>query len=86
MCGVVIVGAIAVAQWRGWIEMRGTNQGRGSGNGGFGFADEVFHPSKYEAQKIVAAEKELPAPAPAPGDGPLDLEAGRVCIELPPED
>jgi hypothetical protein len=83
--GVAFVGAIAVAQWRGWIELRGTNQGRGSGNGAFGFADEVFHPTKHEAQKIAAVETELPAPAPAPGDGPLDLDAGRVRIELPHE-
>jgi len=79
--GAVFVGAIAVAQWRGWIELRGTN-GRGSGNGALGFADEVFHPTKHEAQKIAAAETELPAPAPAPGDGPLDLEVGRVRIDL----
>lgn len=84
MLGAVLVGAVGFAQWRGWIELRGTNQGRGSGNGAFGFADEVFHPTKHEAQKVAAVEAELPAPAPAPGDGPFDLDAGRVRIELPP--
>lgn len=83
--GVVFVGVVALAQWRGWIDLRGTHQGRGSGNGFFGFADEVFHPTKHEAQQALAAEAELPAPAPAPGDGPLDLDAGRVRIELPDE-
>lgn len=80
--GAVFVGAIALAQWRGWIELRGTSQGRGSGNGAFGFADEVFHPTKHEAQQALAAEAELPAPAPAPGDGPLDLDGGRVRIDV----
>jgi len=85
--GAVVVGAAAVAQWRGWIELRGTNRGRGSGNGAFGFADEVFHPTKHEAQKIAAAEAELPSPAPAP-DGPLDLEAGaiRIVVRGPHDD
>ncbi len=80
--GAVAVALIAVAQWRGWIELRGTNQGRGSGNGALGFADEVFHPTKHEAQMIAAAETALPAPAPTPGDGPLDLDSGRARIEL----
>ncbi|PZQ89102.1 MAG: hypothetical protein DI534_10060 [Leifsonia xyli] len=82
--GAVVLGAGAVAQWRGWIELRGTNQGRGSGNGVVGFGDEVFHPTKHEAQMVAAVEAELPAPAPTPGDGPLDLDAGRARIELPP--
>ena len=69
-----------IAQRRGWIDLRGTARGRGSGNGVFGFADEVFHPTKHEAQRIVAVESELPAPAPVPGDGPLDLDGGRVQI------
>ena len=80
--GVVVVAALAVAQWRGWIELRGVDNGRGSGNGMFGFADEVFHPTKHEAMKDLAQQTELPAPAPAPGDGPLDLDAGRVRIDL----
>jgi len=84
--GAVFVAVIAVAQWRGWIDLRGTNQGRGSGNGALGFADEVFHPTKHEAQKVAAAETELPARAPTPGDGPLDLDSGRVKIELDDED
>ena len=80
--GVVVVAALAIAQWRGWIELRGVDNGRGSGNGMFGFADEVFHPTKHEAMKDLAQQTELPAPAPAPGDGPLDLDAGRVRIDL----
>jgi hypothetical protein len=77
-----IVALLALAQWRGWIELRGVDNGRGSGNGMFGFADEVFHPTKHEAMKDLAQQTELPAPAPAPGDGPLDLDAGRVRIDL----
>src|SRR5690606_41513941 len=83
--GVVFIGAVAVAQWRGWIELRGTNQGRGSGNGAFGFADDVFHPTKHEAQKIAAIGNALPAPPPAPGAVPLDLVAGCVPIALADE-
>ena len=32
----------------------------------FGFADEVFHPTKHEAMKDLAQQTELPAAAPAP--------------------
>ena len=78
----VVLTAGAVAQHRGWIELRGTAKGRGSGNGAFGFADEVFHPSKHEAQRHLVQQSELPAPAPTPGDGPIDLDAGRVRIAL----
>ena len=57
-----IVALLALAQWRGWIELRGVDNGRGSGNGMFGFADEVFHPTKHEAMKDLAQQTELPAP------------------------
>lgn len=80
--GLVAVALLAVAQWRGWIELRGVDNGRGSGNGMFGFADEVFHPTKHEAMQDLAQQTELPAPAPTPGDGPLDLDKGRVRIDL----
>lgn len=79
---VVAIVLLAVAQWRGWIELRGVDHGRSSGNGMFGFADEVFHPTKHEAQQDLVQQTELPAPAPAPGDGPLDLDKGRVRIDL----
>ena len=80
--GGVVVALVVVAQWRGGIGLRGTHGGRGSGNGARGCADEVFHPPQHEAQQIAAAEAEVPAPAPTPGDGPLDIEGGRVRIEL----
>ena len=54
--------------------------------GGFplGPIDEIFTPSRYEAQLELDRQTVLPAPAPAPGD-PGDEEriyAGKVTIEL----
>ncbi|TXK19028.1 hypothetical protein [Homoserinibacter sp. GY 40078] len=80
--GVLLVAGVVVAQVLGWIELRGVDRGRGSGAGALGFVDEVFHPTKHEAQQELVQQTELPAPAPAPGDGPLDLEDGRVRIDL----
>ncbi|WP_166867038.1 MULTISPECIES: hypothetical protein [unclassified Salinibacterium] len=84
LSALFVVG-IAVAQWRGWIELRGNARGTGTGAGGaIGALDEVFAPTRHEAQRELQQQTELPAPAPVPGEGPLDLDAGRVRITLDP--
>ncbi len=81
--GVLFAAGIAIAQWRGWIELRGSGRGHSTGAGGaVGALDEVFAPTRHEAQRELQQQTELPAPAPVPGDGPLDLESGRVRIRI----
>ncbi len=80
--GILFVGAIAFAQWRGWIELRGNGSRGGGAGAALGAIDEVFAPTRAEAARDLVQQNELPAPAPVPGDGPLDLEAGRVRIRL----
>ncbi|QEO08951.1 hypothetical protein [Protaetiibacter larvae] len=82
LCTTAAVALVALAQWRGWIELRGVDRGRGSGGGPFGIMDEVFHPTRHEAQQDLARQTVLPAPAPTPGDPPAELDAGRIRIVL----
>lgn len=84
--GVVIVGVIvvvaAIGQWRGWIDLRGADRTAGGGAGAFGSLDEVFHPTKHEAQQEIVRQTVLPAPAPVAGDGDKGVYSGRVTIDL----
>lgn len=86
---LIVVGVIAlgyVAQHFGWIDL--SNKRRtGSGGGGImSIGDEVFNPTKHEAQIELDRQTVLPAPAPAPGDGDLGVYKGAVRIELSDED
>lgn len=84
--GVLFAAGIAVAQWRGWIELRGNARGHSTGAGAFGALDEVFAPTRHEAQRELEQQSELPAPAPVAGDPPFDLDAGRVRIRVDARD
>lgn len=80
---VVAVIAIVVAQRAGWIDL--SNKARTSGSRGIvGVVDEVFAPTRHEAQIELDRQTRLPAPAPIPGDGPGggDIYRGTVRIEL----
>ena len=73
---IVIVVAIAalfwVAQHFGWIDL--SNKSRTSGGGGIaGIGDEVFNPTRHEAQIELDRQTILPAPAPLPGDDDFGL-------------
>ena len=75
---VLIVLAVAVlgtiAQQRGWIDLRGDASRRGgSGAGLVGIGDEVFNPTRHEAQLELDRQTTLPAPAPLAGDGDLGV-------------
>jgi hypothetical protein len=84
--GVVMVGAALglVAQRKGWIDMSGKNvSGRGGAGAGLaGSLDEVFAPTRHEAQQERDRQTSMPAPAPVAGDGDKDIFSGKVRIDL----
>lgn len=83
-CVVVALVPLAVfAQRRGWIDLTGADRPHRSGGFPLGPVDEIFAPSRYEAQLEQDRQTALPAPAPIPGDGDNDIFAGgRVKIDL----
>jgi len=67
---VVAIGALFwVAQHFGWIDLSNKSRTSGGGGGIAGIGDEVFHPTRHEAQVELDRQTILPAPAPLPGDG-----------------
>jgi hypothetical protein len=80
----VLVALGALAQRKGWIDVTGKHAGgRGGGVAGLmGGVDEVFAPTRHEAQQELDRQSSLPAPAPAPGDGDKDVYRGDVRIDL----
>lgn len=63
----IVLGAIA--QRLGYIDLRGNGRRGGSTAGLVGSLDEVFAPTRHEAQLERDRQTSLPAPAPIPGDG-----------------
>jgi hypothetical protein len=86
---VVIVIAAAgalfyIAQRFGWIDLSNKRKTSGSSGGVMGIGDEVFHPTRHEAQIELDRQTVLPAPAPVPGDGDHGIYDGQVRIDLSP--
>jgi hypothetical protein len=83
---VVAVFALGyLAQHFGWIDL--SNKRKTSNGGGvMGIGDEVFNPTKHEAQVEMDRQTVLPAPAPVAGDGDKGVYRGSVRIDLPSED
>jgi hypothetical protein len=81
---IVVAGLVALfslAQRFGWIDL--SNKRKSSGNAGvMGIGDEVFHPTRHEAQIEMDRQSVLPAPAPLPGDGDKGIYKGQVRIDL----
>lgn len=46
--------------------------------------DEAFHPSGAEAQRLHEQEKRTIVPAPSPDKGPdaIDVEGGRITLDV----
>jgi hypothetical protein len=68
--GIILLGLLIwAAQKRGWIDL--SNKARTGGSGGslVNIGDEVFAPSRHEAQVELDRQTVLPAPAPVAGDG-----------------
>ncbi|MCU1440911.1 MAG: hypothetical protein JWP85_1908 [Rhodoglobus sp.] len=84
---IVIVVAVGVlfyiAQHFGWIDLSNKSKSSGSkGGSALGIGDEVFHPTRHEAQIEMDRQTVLPAPAPLPGDGDKGIYDGQVKIDL----
>lgn len=81
---IVVVGAIAfyVAHRLGWIDLSNKSKTSGTAGGAMGIGDEVFHPTRHEAQIELDRQTVLPAPAPVAGDGDKGVYEGRVRINL----
>lgn len=84
---LVIVGvgvAFYLAQHFGLIDLtdKSKSSGRGGGGGIGGIGDEVFHPTRHEAQVEMDRQSILPAPAPLPGDGDFGIYDGKLKIDL----
>ena len=83
---VVVVALGVFAQRKGWIDMTGKHAGGrgGAGAGIMGGVDEIFAPTRHEAQQELDRQSSLPAPAPVPGDGHKDIftSDGKIRIDL----
>jgi len=80
---VAVVVVVYLAQSQGWIDLSNKNRSGGSGGGIGGIGDEVFHPTRFEAQVELDRQTILPAPAPVPGDGDKGIFGGKVEITIP---
>jgi hypothetical protein len=80
--GAAAVALVYVANRMGWVDLSNKNRSSGSGGGIAGIGDEVFHPTRFEAQVELDRQTILPAPAPTPGDGDKGVYGGRVEIDL----
>jgi hypothetical protein len=90
--GGVVVGIAALGylgQRFGLFDLVGKNRSKSSGNGSgiMGIGDEVFAPSRHEAQAELDRQTILPAPAPLAGDRPstgsgTGQYGGQVTIDL----
>lgn len=77
-----ILGALALlalllwyATRRGWVDFSDKSRGGSTAGGALHIGDEVFAPSRHEAQVELDRQTVLPAPAPLPGDGDLGIAA-----------
>lgn len=81
---IVVIG-VALANRLGWIDLSSKNRRTGSHGGAMGIGDEVFHPTRHEAQLELDRQTLLPAPAPLAGDGDKGVYDGLVRIDLSDE-
>ncbi|MGH1524583.1 hypothetical protein ACRAWC_11285 [Leifsonia sp. L25] len=83
--GVLVV-AIVTGVKLGWIDLSNkATRGSGSMSGAVGGSfDEIFAPTRHEAQQELDRQSFLPAPAPLPGDGGEAgaLDGGKITIDV----
>ncbi|MFF1876863.1 hypothetical protein [Leifsonia sp. NPDC058230] len=79
---VVIVLAVLAAKF-GWIDLSNkTRSTGGSSSSIVGIGDEVFAPTRHEAQVELDRQSMLPAPAPLAGDGDKGIWDGKIQLDL----
>ncbi|MCY7412881.1 MAG: hypothetical protein LH471_07600 [Salinibacterium sp.] len=72
-----------IAQRFGWIDLSNKSKTGATGGGSaLGIGDEVFHPTRHEAQIELDRQTVLPAPAPLAGDSDRGVYQGKVEIDL----
>ncbi|MDJ0336292.1 hypothetical protein QMG83_13755 [Salinibacterium sp. G-O1] len=81
---IVGVGVVFyIAQHVGLIDLTDKSKSPGGSGGGIaGIGDEVFNPTRHEAQIEMDRQSILPAPAPLPGDGDFGIYDGQLKIDL----
>jgi hypothetical protein len=79
---LVIAALIFIAQHFGWIDLSNKNESSGTHGSVMGVGDEVFNPTRHEAQIELDRQTVLPAPAPIAGDGDKGVYRGKVEINL----
>jgi hypothetical protein len=81
---VVAVVALGVLASRlGWIDLSNKTKGTGGGSSSIvGIGDEVFAPTRHEAQVELDRQTMLPAPAPVAGDGDKGIFDGKIRIDV----
>lgn len=79
VAGSVVLGALA--QRLGLIDLSSRRRGS-SGGGVLSVGDEVFAPTRHEAQVELDRQTLLPAPAPLAGDPDHGIYRGQVVIDL----
>ncbi|MFF1635864.1 hypothetical protein [Leifsonia sp. NPDC058248] len=81
---VVAVVALGILASRlGWIDLSNkTKSTGGSSSSIVGIGDEVFAPTRHEAQVELDRQTMLPAPAPVAGDGDKGIFDGKIRIDV----
>lgn len=81
------VAAAAVVMWIadrvGWIDLSNKATRSGGSGGVVSMMDEVFAPTRHEAQAEYERQARLPHRAPTPADDDHDLLSGNVLIRVP---
>lgn len=72
----------AFAQRLRLIDLSRRRPGSSSGGGLLSIGDEVFAPTRHEAQLELDRQTLLPAPAPLAGDPDRGIYRGQVVIDL----
>ncbi|MFF1571446.1 hypothetical protein ACFVWR_01765 [Leifsonia sp. NPDC058292] len=81
---VVVLGVVAAKL--GWIDLSDkTKRTGGSSSSVVGIGDEVFAPTRHEAQVELDRQTMLPAPAPLAGDGDNGIWEGKIRIDVAPD-
>ena len=80
---VLVIVVLVVGNKLGWIDLSDKSRRGGSGGGIMQIGDEVFAPTRHEAQVELDRQSVLPAPAPVAGDGDKGIfHDGPVKIRL----